>query len=64
MEHFLTGMTNRERMLMGLAGHRKAVREFDREKIVKEYMRLIHSLTGENGKSRQGETAEGQVLQS
>ena len=64
VEHFLTGMTNRERMLMGLAGHRKAAREFDRKKIVKEYMRLIRSLTGENEGSRKGEKAEERVLQS
>lgn len=64
VEHFLTGMTNRERMLMGLAGHRKAAREFDRKKIVKEYMRLIRSLTGENEGSRKGEKAEGRVMQS
>ena len=64
VEHFLTGMTNRERMLMGLAGHRKAVREFDRKNVVKEYMRLIRSLTGEHADSRQGGPAEGHVLQS
>ena len=63
VEHFLTGMTNRERMLMGLEGHRKAVREFDRDKIVREYMRLIRRLTGEQApESMRNEAAEGQAL--
>ena len=63
VEHFLTGMTNRERMLMGLEGHRKAVREFDRDKIVREYMRLIRRLTGEQSpESLRNEAAEGRVL--
>ena len=65
VEHFLTGMTNRERMLMGLEGHRKAIREFDRNKVVNEYMRLIRPLTSERvPEPLPGKVAEGQVLQS
>ena len=65
VEHFLTGMTNRERMLMGLEGHRKAIREFDRNKVVNEYMRLIRPLTSERApEPLSGKVAEGQVLQS